>query len=629
MSRIKILPEILSNKIAAGEVVERPSSVVKELVENALDAHSTRIIVEVEKGGRSAIRVSDNGIGMNSDDALLATERYATSKIYNEDDLFSIRTLGFRGEAIPSIASVSRFTLETKDETSQTGTRIVVNGGKIQDVSEVGAPKGTLVTVRQLFFNTPARRKFLKTINTEMGHVADTIASIAIGWPGILFRLHHNGKIIKNWPSVSDPAERIADVLGRDMRNDLHEISFTNGLKEDGISVSGWVASPWITRSTSRGVYVYVNTRVVRDRVIQHALFEGYAGRLMKGQYPVAVVFINVDPDNVDVNVHPAKNEVRFAQQNNVHDAVAKAVSEAFNITETFKVSKTSKVCQTDDPDAGTWEQNNEPEQAHISETANHFNQPSQNPSLPIENKENYNYKDNYEAKVPESFHTEKVQISPSKENFQSLPSEKRIQEGLWKKKQFGDLRVIGQYHGSYIICESEQELVLIDQHAAHERILFEQLKKQSAMSGETAQQLLIPETVNLGYSEADMLEKLIPDLKEKGLEIEPFGGNTFVVKSVPAILGSTDVKSLTIEIVEKMVNIGFTSDLENAINESLMIMACHGAIRSNQHLSDKQIRGLLAQLDECENPFNCPHGRPVQVKWTTRFLEKSFKRIL
>ncbi|MCP4347481.1 MAG: DNA mismatch repair endonuclease MutL [Desulfobacterales bacterium] len=619
MSRIKILPEILSNKIAAGEVVERPSSVVKELVENALDAHSTRIIVEVEKGGRSSIQVSDNGIGMNRDDALLSTERYATSKIYNEDDLFSIRTLGFRGEAIPSIASVSRFTLETRDENSQAGTRIVVNGGKIQDVSDIGAPTGTLVAVRQLFFNTPARRKFLKTVNTEMGHIADTVASVALGWPGILFRLHHNGKIMKNWPSVSDPVERVADVLGRDMRNDLHEISFADGLKQGGISVSGWTASPRITRSTSRGIYVYVNGRFVRDRVIQHALFEGYAGRLMKGQYPVAVVFINVDPDNVDVNVHPAKNEVRFAQQNDVHDAVVKAVFKAFDTAETFKVSKTLNT----DSGSGTWEQNNKPDQkqAHISETTDNFNQPSENLPLPIENS------NNYETESPESFYKEKVQFSPQKESFQSLSSEKRVQEGLWKKKQFSDLRVIGQYHGSYIICESEQELVLIDQHAAHERILFEQLKKQSAMSGEAAQHLLIPETFSLGYSEADMLEKLIPDLKEKGLEIEPFGGNTFIVKSVPAILRNTDVKSLAIEIVEKMVKIGFTSDLENAINESLMIMACHGAIRSNQHLSDKQIKGLLEQLDECENPFNCPHGRPVWIKWTTRFLEKSFKR--
>ncbi|MCP4105344.1 MAG: DNA mismatch repair endonuclease MutL [Desulfobacteraceae bacterium] len=619
MSRIKILPEILSNKIAAGEVVERPSSVVKELVENALDADSTRIIVEVEKGGRSSIQVSDNGIGMNRDDALLSTERYATSKIYNEDDLFSIRTLGFRGEAIPSIASVSRFTLETRDENSQAGTRIVINGGKIQDVSDAGAPTGTLVAVRQLFFNTPARRKFLKTVNTEMGHIADTVASIALGWSGILFRLHHNGKIIKNWPSVSDPVERVADVLGRDIRNDLHEIFFANGLKQGGISVSGWTASPQFTRSTSRGIYVYVNGRFVRDRVIQHALFEGYAGRLMKGQYPVAVVFINVDPDNVDVNVHPAKNEVRFAQQNDVHDAVVKAVFKAFDTAETFKVSKTLNT----DSGSGTWEQNNKPDQkqAHISETTDNFNQPSENLPLPIESS------NNYETEPPESFYKEKVQFSPQKESFQSLASEKRVQEGLWKKKQFSDLRVIGQYHGSYIICESEQELVLIDQHAAHERILFEQLKKQSAISGEAAQHLLIPETFNLGYSEADMLEKLIPDLKEKGLEIEPFGGNTFIVKSVPAILRNTDVKSLAIEIVEKMVKIGFTSDLENAINESLMIMACHGAIRSNQHLSDKQIKGLLEQLDECENPFNCPHGRPVWIKWTTRFLEKSFKR--
>jgi len=316
MSQIKILPEVISNKIAAGEVVERPASVVKELVENALDANSTRIIIEVEQGGRSLIRVADNGTGMSHDDALLALERYATSKIYKDRDLCNIRTLGFRGEALPSIAAVSKFTLVSRDESSAAGTEIRVEGGKIRKVFEVGAPRGTLISVAQLFYNTPARRKFLKTIHTEMGHLADTVSHMALARPDVQFKLLHNAKIANNWTAVSDPIDRIADLLGRDAKAQLHPVGF----ETDGVMISGWISTPRYTRKTSRGIHVYVNGRYVRDKIIQHALFEGYAQRLVKGQYPVAVLFIKVAFDRVDVNVHPAKSEVRFVEHRKVHE---------------------------------------------------------------------------------------------------------------------------------------------------------------------------------------------------------------------------------------------------------------------------------------------------------------------
>ncbi len=327
MSKIKILPEILSNKIAADEVVERPSSVVKELVENALDAASTRITIEVENGGRSLIRVADNGIGMGHDDALLSLERYATSKIYKDQDLFSINTLGFRGEAIPSIAAVSKFTLTTNDGTAHTGTEIVVEGGKIKRVSEVGAPKGTMVTIKQLFFNMPARKKFLKTTGTEMGHITDVVSGVTLAWPGTYFKLLHNGKVVNRWSIKSDPMERVVDVLGKTIKNDLHRIR----LNIDDLSIAGWVSSPRITRSTSRGIYVYVNGRNVRDRIIQHALFEGYAGRLQKGRFPLAVLLLKVPADQVDVNVHPAKREVRFEKPDEIHRLVESAFQKALN----------------------------------------------------------------------------------------------------------------------------------------------------------------------------------------------------------------------------------------------------------------------------------------------------------
>ena len=569
MSKIKILPEILSNKIAAGEVVERPSSVIKELVENSLDAGSTRVIIEVKNGGLSLMRVSDNGIGMSRDDALLSLERYATSKIYKDRDLFSIKTLGFRGEALPSIASVSRFSLITKDEISEVGTEVFVDGGTIKKVSEIGAPRGTMITARHLFFNTPARRKFSKTVKTEMGHIAEAVANIALGWPGVQFKLYHNGKTVKNWYSSSDPFNRVLDVIGNDMRNDLLRIKF----EDNFVSCEGWVSSRRVSRKTSRGIFIYINGRVVRDRGIQQALFEGYAGRLMKGQFPVAVIFIRVPYDQVDVNVHPSKHEVRLAQQKQVHNALIEAVSEALHIADRPKWTTVDSSRQ---------------EPFFVSEF------------------------------VP--------QYSKS---IKDIPDSPALQKSLWEEKRFSDLRVIGQFHDTYILCESDEELVLIDQHAAHERVLFEHLKKLSMNSKIEVQKLLMPETIDIGHREAHMLEKLIPDLKKLGLEIEPFGGTTFVVKSVPAILADREIKPIVLEIAEKMLESGLTQGLEKTIDQCLILIACHGAIRANQKLSDKQIRALLSQLDECENSSHCPHGRPTWISWTLESIEKSFKRIV
>ncbi len=598
MSKIKILPEILSNKIAAGEVVERPASIVKELIENALDANSSRIMIEVKKGGRSLIRVSDDGVGMSRDDAMLSLERYATSKIYTDGDLFAINTLGFRGEALPSIAAASKFCLVTKDETSSSGTEIIVHGGTIKKVSEVGAPQGTMVTAEGLFFNMPARRKFLKTVTTEMGHIVDAVTKIALGWPDTRFRLTHNEKLVKNWPATGDPVDRIVDVLGIDIKDDLCKIKFS----ADDLSITGWISSARNTRRTSRGIYVYVNGRVVRDRIIQHALFEGYSGRLVKGQFPLAVLFIHVPYDQVDVNVHPAKHEVRFAQQKNVHEAVRRAVAGAL---------------QHADPSGwgvpGTRPNLPSVERSGIFEPTADFEIFEKQRKAPPSR----------EMGIPVSFQPE---FSLKKD---SRMAQTGVQTSLWEKKRFGDLRVIGQFRDMYILCESGDGLILIDQHAAHERILFEQLKNRFKDARKTSQKLLIPETIDLGYREAKILERLMPNLNELGLEIAPFGGDTFVVKAVPMLLKNKEIKPLVIEMVEKTVQIGFSSGMETVLDQCLEIMACHGAIRANQRLSDKEIRELLSQLDKCDQPSNCPHGRPTWIRWRFKDLEKLFKRIV
>ncbi len=591
MSKIKILPENISNKIAAGEIVERPASVVKELIENSLDADSTRIIIEIEQGGRSLIRVSDNGAGMGRDDALLAIERYATSKIFTDADLFSIKTLGFRGEALPSIAAVSRFTLETRDETSESGTRVIIEGGRLKDVSEIGAPKGTLINVSQLFFNMPARRKFLKSVSTEMSHIADTVSNIALSRTDVGFRLVHNEKTVKNWTPVSDPFDRVADVLGKDTQSELYPVAFA----DESISISGWIASPRISRASSKGIYVYVNSRLVRDRIIQHALFEGYSGRLMKGHFPVAVLFLKLPADQVDVNVHPAKNEVRFAQQNRIHRAVANAVSEALTHAE-------------------------QPGCVRSPSQKFHFSTPEcKNEIFAAFSSQEVKEARDIERDIPN-----RTEVQHAVAEKQAAQAE---QTAIWEKKSFGDLNIIGQFHGTYILCESAESLILIDQHAAHERIFFEKLKQQYQQGQKAGQSLLIPEIVELGYSEAEAIEKFLPYLEEAGFEIEAFGGNTVVVKSVPALLGQGEIKSLILQLAEKMTEFDSASELEKAIAECLMLTACHGAVRANQQLSPEQIRTLLRQLDECENPFYCPHGRPVRINWTLRWIEKSFKR--
>jgi DNA mismatch repair protein MutL len=632
MSIIRILPETLSNKIAAGEVVERPASVVKELLENSLDAESTQVLIEIEKGGRSLIRVSDNGAGMSPDDALLCIERYATSKIYKNEDLFDIRTLGFRGEALPSIASVAKFSLVTRQRNQETGTQIHIMGGKIQQVTEIGAPIGTEVVVRQLFFNTPARRKFLKGIQTEMGHIVDVVSSMALGKPKVHFKLIHNKKLLKNWVTVSDPVDRVIQVLGSDLKSGLIHIQHNDGY----LQLNGWISLPAITRKTSRGLHLYINGRSCRDRVIQHAIFDGYAGRLVKGQVPMAVIFIQVPFDQVDVNVHPSKNEVRFSQQKRVHAAVRLAVSNALNQSDTRR-----------------WNQPFPQEAMHyIAERPNQYetpqSEPSQNEPTHIDSaairpapsdkhgQQLFNRPKHPSTPEPDSHDDQKKALkanidekgSAHQNDEMGRLDRKQEQGKIWKSTRFQDLKVIGQYQDIYIICESRQDLIVIDQHAAHERILYEKLRGYADKQLES-QGLLLPETIELNFREARVLESMLAQLSDLGFEIEPFGGQTFVIKSMPALLDSRDIKTLLTEIVEKKLENQSDSMAEEVLDDCIKLMACHGAIRANQRLNAMQINAILSQLDRCENPSNCPHGRPTWVKLSKGYFEKAFKRIL
>ncbi|MBF0223927.1 MAG: DNA mismatch repair endonuclease MutL [Desulfobacterales bacterium] len=610
---IKILPDILANKIAAGEVVERPSSVVKELLENSIDAESSKIIIEAEQGGRSLIQIADDGIGMNRDDALLSIERHATSKLFNDDDLFGIKTLGFRGEALPSIAAVSIFTMITKDTDSQTGIKIEISGGKIFNVSEIGAPKGTLISIKDIFFNVPARKKFLKTINTELGRILDIISSTAISFPSIQFKFIHNGKEVKNFLKAQNPLERITDVLGNDVKNNLHPIN----IMSNDISVSGWIASPELSRSTSDGIYLYINERSIRDKIIQKAIFEGYDGRLMKGRYPVAVVFIKMPYDKVDVNVHPAKSEVRFASQHLVYDAVKNAVNKVF---QKINVPKWTP------PDIHY----DEPKRPKINTPVFFPEKKVAEDYFPYESK----LKEHFEAEFKTEIKTKPETIPETRRDNQVNEQNTTIdkansyeQTTLGEKKgKFSSLRLIGQFNNTYILCESDEGLIIIDQHASHERIVYEKLKQN--YDKKQQQMLLIPEIFNPGFKHIDNLIKIIYDLNKLGFEVEFFGNGEFVIKSVPVILSDKKATPIIMDILENIYETN-SPKKDEIINECLMTMACHGAIRANQHLNDQEMKDILAQMDKIDNPSFCPHGRPTWINWDIKFLEKSFGRTL
>lgn len=617
MTTIRILPEILANKIAAGEVVERPASVVKELVENALDAGSTRILIDIQKGGRTLIQVADNGAGMTPDDAMLALERFATSKIRSDEDLFAIETLGFRGEALPSVAAVSKMTLITRSRETDSGVEINIHGGKILKVNDVGAPQGTMIRVAQLFYNTPARRKFLKSMATEMSHIADTVAGMALGHHQVHFKLTHNGKSVKQWPRVTEPAQRIADVLGQGTPDQL--IAFNH--EDGGLRLSGCLGPARLTRSTSRGIYLFVNGRRVRDRVIQHALFEGYHGRLMKGQFPVAVIFITLPFDQVDVNVHPTKHEIRFVDSRRVHSAVRDVVAAALRQN-----------------DRSLWrvrENREENTSFHIGQEMPPYSPPARHEdtvqSRPAPFHRDFQPGKDMPAKWPatrQSGWDNTVPPAPVEiPQDQYADPDTKKQQPIWENGGFAGLTVIGQFRGTYIICQDGDDLILIDQHAAHERIVYERLSNNGGNI--ESQRLLMPETVELGFGEAEALTRLIPQFNEMGLEIEPFGGTTFVVKAIPTLLDDRDIASVVRALAEKSAETGLGGDLSKVLNDCRILMACHNAVRANQHLTSEQISGMLNQLDQCQNPSHCPHGRPTWIRWSRRDLEKAFKRIV
>ena len=633
MGRIRVLSDNVANKIAAGEVVERPASVVKELLENSLDAGSTNIRVEIENGGRRLIRISDDGCGMLRDDALLAFERHATSKLHDVKDLLSIGTLGFRGEALPSIASVSRLLLESRSLDEQTGTRVEIAGGKILSCDEIARGGGTAIAVRDLFFNVPARKKFLRSEQTELAHIASLVTHYSLAHPGKTFELWNGGATLLHATPVETLRERVFQVFGSRMLDDLIELkSQTRALQPEpdeparNYSLCGFVSRPQVQKNNRNSIFVFVNGRLIRDRLILHALSSAYHNLMPPACYPFALVFLDCDSGEVDVNVHPSKTEVRFRHQSWVHDFVRDAVRDQLMLSRpapsftpgaqvhpaaVLPYSEFSQILQ------------NETGGASLPATVPEY---TLLPPRPPAGRFDFG-----DAGIPlaepapktPAEQTLRLRVPDTHGGFpaDALPASHDM-------ARIGELRPLGQLHNSFIIAAGIDGLWIIDQHVAHERILFEQVLAQQSAGRVEVQHLLMPVILQLTPEQQIEYARIAEELHHSGFETEPFGNRTIAVKAAPAAVGQADLERVIFEILEiaenelRSVSI---SDLRRGIAASI---ACRAAIKINTPLDQRKMEWMLRTLAATDYPMACPHGRPVALQYSTRDILKSFHRI-
>jgi DNA mismatch repair protein MutL len=575
--KIRLLAEVVANRIAAGEVVERPASVVKELVENSLDAGAKKIEISVERGGRSLIRVTDDGCGMGPEDALLALERHATSKIREAGDLMKIQTFGFRGEALPSIASVSRFTLKTREPEAVEGTEVVIDGGKVIRAGKAGGPAGTSIEVRQLFAHVPGRRKFLRTEETEWSHIEQGVRLAALARPEVGWVLRRDGAVF--WQDVARGTleERIAAVFGRGWKETLLEID----TEDAGLRLHGYIGRPGVNRATRAEQILFVNSRPVQSGSLNHALLEGYHNALMRGRYPVTVLFLEMDPCGVDVNVHPAKREVRFRQDGDVRRFVSGAVAEVLRGGSVGPLPMPTLTTNGFSP-------------------ALTFAPTSSQPATTVPGR----------APVPV------VAGGSLGLEVESAPG---IPAG-W--------RFLGVVDHLYLVAEKEGGVVLIDQHAAHERILFEQLLRQVAQEEVHGQRLLYPVTIEFPPVQASFLKERAEELGKVGLGISAMGGNAFLVDALPPRIRTLAVEEFVRGVVADLEKGGSTAKKDRRLSEEVIAKTvCRHAVKANDRLNDTEAVRLLADLLACELPYTCPHGRPTMILWSKAELEKKFGR--
>lgn len=626
MSRIRLLSEEVASQVAAGEVVERPAAVVKELVENSIDAHSTRIEVLTRRGGISLIRVTDNGIGMDRDDALMCLERHATSKIRSGNDLAAIHTLGFRGEALPSIASVSRFRLSTREHEAIAGTEVLVNGGKIETVRDGGDAPGTQIEVRSLFYNLPARRKFLRTEATEASHVEHQLQLLAIGHPQISFVHLQDDKVAFQLAPASHLLDRIRDLSGAELAAELLEIPLT---EMPGIKISGYIGRVGVSRSSRQQQLCFLNGRAVENITISQGLREGYHTALMKGQHPVTFLFIEMDPAAVDVNVHPAKREVRFRNPPEIRDAVTQVVKAALESdrsrwSSTFQSSSSSPLLTPSRPRADVEETRtpdlqkalalSDQDHRHVirstprASSAVHVNPTPQQPDT-------VSKPENNSAPSPVASRSDDVTLPPIKEaEIPPAPV----------PETFRFLGVLGKL---YVLMENASGLVLVDQHAAHERILFEEMQRRMETQGVPSQRLLIPLTLRLGARDGDWVERNLELLERAGISLEGFGGGTFKIDALPTFLKAEDPAQLLHDIIDELRETNAQGARLRLGQDMIAKTVCRHAVKANDDLREPELVKLVENLLACELPYCCPHGRPTMIQISYLELEKKFGR--
>jgi DNA mismatch repair protein MutL len=644
MGKIRVLSDQVANQIAAGEVVDRPASVVKELLENALDAGATRIRIEIEGGGRKLIRITDNGSGMSPDDAMLAFERHATSKIRSSDDLLTIATLGFRGEALPSIASISRLELLTRAADDAAGTHLEIAGGKILSVAETGAPAGTTLAIRDLFFNTPARRKFLKAESTELSHVTALVTHYALAHPDKHFELHSATHALLIAPPVRQTSERIYQIFGRDTLDQLISMAAERRFDRAGVPepapwrrdddyvppdpghlrVSGFVSKPALQKLNRNSIYVFVNQRLIRDRLILHAVSEAYRNIIPPTSFPVILMFLEMPAHEVDVNVHPAKTEVRFRQQTLVHDFVRDTIrytlmkvrpaADFLNALTSHAVASPS-LSVSPMPESELRD-SEPPPQASDAELLT-----LSAPTLPPQ-----------AVKLTFASATAAVaQASTEAPSETHDCEEQALPEGgeeTGSLNALASLKPLGQLRESFILAVNDEGFWIVDQHVAHERVLFEKILRERDVERVERQRLLMPMLIDLQPHQMILFASLSAEMDRNGFEVEPFGPHTIAVKAAPAGLEGRELERMLMEVLEQQGASFQSENLETARTRIAASIACHAAIKINTPLDPARMQWLLAELARTEHPTSCPHGRPIALRYSWKDILRAFHRI-
>ncbi len=624
---ITLLDEHTANRIAAGEVVERPASVVKELVENSIDAGATQITVALEEGGKNLIKVTDNGCGMTREDAVLSLQRHATSKIRDAEDLDSISTLGFRGEALPSIASVSVVEMVTKHEAQNDGVRLEVEAGTIKNLESAGAPQGTSIYIRNLFFNTPARLKFLKTSQTELAHITEIIGWFAMAYPSIHFRLIHGNREVLASPATGVRLNSVAQVLGKDVAKQMTPIHFEPAVMQ----VEGFVSRPELTRINRRDQVFFVNGRPIRSKTITHAIDQAYRGLLQPARYPVAVIFVNVTPELVDVNVHPTKAEVKFSSEHEVHSAVHRAVNEAL-----MQGAAAPSFGETRGSGHGVSEHSG---MGGIAASPDGL-QYRQNTLIGSTDEDITAFKEALAKRREQAISNggdtgAESQVAGDDPFVWQAGSGVPVEDSPVPEADFDAARtvalrgvkVIGQARNTYIIAQCDDGVLVIDQHVAHERVLFDQMMRSREERASTIQGLVIPVSLSLSARESAVVSQRLEQIRKSGFELEEFGGDTYVMRGAPASLRPQDAEPVLRDMIQELLDLSIAKHLLVRPDQVLITASCKMAIKAGEPQTMQEMTRLVDDLLQCENPFVCPHGRPIIVSLSNWELDRKFRR--